>query len=80
MQCYRSLVRRAKFVLRRRDKLNLHDLAVYAYLELQVARRQFVASPSKSVDRASVSPRIVWTRFWDSGGLFKHPCLTGFEG
>ena len=27
-----------------------------------------------------VSARIVWTRFWDSGGLFKHPCLTGFEG
>jgi hypothetical protein len=27
-----------------------------------------------------VSARIVWTRFWDSGGLFKHPCLTCFEG
>jgi hypothetical protein len=27
-----------------------------------------------------VSARAVWTRFWDSGGLFEHPRLTGLEG
>lgn len=40
----------------------------------------FLAGRRPAVPAHSVSARIVWTRFWDSGGLFKHPCLTGFEG
>jgi hypothetical protein len=51
-------------------------------LQMKQRRRIYYSEKQKALmwEPWRVSARIVWTRFWDSGGLFKHPCLTGFEG
>lgn len=53
-------------------------------MQLTVSRCRTSPAPFRRQEERcatrGVSARIVWTRFWDSGGLFKHPCLTGFEG
>ncbi len=63
----------------------LGALATSMLLPAITARLAFAGEETHPVSTTNnyppvrVSARIVWTRFWDSGGLFKHPCLTGFE-